>query len=384
MKRIICIIWVSFFLFGLCNEGMARKKKQDAKKEQREKQSPYDKLFKGKTMKTAKGLMTVHKWKDKVYVEFPVELLGKDMMLVSSIEDISDNGEGVVGQFAGYSLPLCFTCLDSFLHARISLIDKPLNNSNQRNIDEAIDQANVGGIYAMFKVLAFTPDSSAIVVDMTSLFMEYSPYTTPFAPYAANSFYGWIAREHDYKKECSFLKDVKAFDNNIAVQCELGFVENQYLFGAFKIVPGDVKVSVTVNKILLQLPEEQMKPRLADPRLGVAYTRVSHFPDERKPLEQTHYTKRWRLEPADEAAYNRGELVEPEKPIVFYMDSLMPRTWKKYVKEGVEAWNRAFEAIGFKDAVRVVDFPRNDPEFDANNIKYSTLPCGWICRVQCI
>ncbi len=373
MKRIICIIWVSFFLFGLCNEGMARKKKQDAKKEQREKQSPYDKLFKGKTMKTAKGLMTVHKWKDKVYVEFPVELLGKDMMLVSSIEDISDNGEGVVGQFAGYSLPLCFTCLDSFLHARISLIDKPLNNSNQRNIDEAIDQANVGGIYAMFKVLAFTPDSSAIVVDMTSLFMEYSPYTTPFAPYAANSFYGWIAREHDYKKECSFLKDVKAFDNNIAVQCELGFVENQYLFGAFKIVPGDVKVSVTVNKILLQLPEEQMKPRLADPRLGVAYTRVSHFPDERKPLEQTHYTKRWRLEPADEAAYNRGELVEPEKPIVFYMDSLMPRTWKKYVKEGVEAWNRAFEAIGFKDAVRVVDFPRNDPEFDANNIKYSTI-----------
>ncbi|WP_018337350.1 zinc-dependent metalloprotease [Butyricimonas synergistica] len=371
MKRIIYLVWVSLFLFGFCNQLMARKKKQESRKV--EQQTPYDKLFKGKTMKTARGIMTVHKWKDKVYVEFPVNLLGKDMMLVSSIEDISDNGEGVVGQFAGYSLPLRFTRLDSFLHARISLIDKPLNNSTRRNIDEAIEQANAGGIYAMFKVLAFTPDSSAIVVDMTSLFMEYSPYTTPFAPYAANSFYGYIAREHNFKKECSFLKDVKAFDNNIAVQCELGFVENQYLFGAFKITPGDVKVSVTVNKILLQLPEKPMKPRFADPRLGVAFTRVSHFPDEKKPLEQTHYTKRWRLEPTDVAAYNRGESVEPRKPIVFYMDSLMPGAWKKYVKEGVEAWNEAFEAIGFKNVVRVVDFPSDDPDFDANNIKYSTI-----------
>lgn len=370
MKGFIYIVWVSLFLFGLCDQAMARKKKQEPKKEQ---QSPYDKLFKGKTMKTARGLMTVHKWKDKVYVEFPVSLLGKDMMLVSSIEDISDNGEGVVGQFAGYSLPLRFTRLDSFLHARISLIDKPLNNSAWENINEAIEQANAGGVYAMFKVLALTPDSSAIVVDMTSLFMEYSPYTTPFAPYAANSFYGLIARVHDYKKECSFLKDVKAYDNNVAVQCELGFVENQYLFGAFKVMPGDQKVSVTVNKMLLQLPENRMKPRLADPRLGVAYMQVSHFSDEKKPLEQTHYTKRWRLEPEDEAAYNRGEPVEPKKPIVFYMDSLMPKAWKKYVKEGVEAWNEAFEAIGFRNAIRVVDFPADDPDFDANNIKYSTI-----------
>lgn len=309
MKRIICLVWVSLFLFGYCDQLWQRKKKQEPRKV--EQQTPYDKLFKGKNMKTARGIMTVHKWKDKVYVEFPVDLLGKDMMLVSSIEDISDNGEGVVGQFAGYSLPLRFTRLDSFLHARISLIDKPLNNSTRRNIDEAIEQANAGGIYAMFKVLAFTPDSSAIVVDMTSLFMEYSPYTTPFAPYAANSFYGYIARDINFKKECSFLKDVKAFDNNIAVQCELGFVENQYLFGAFKITPGDVKVSVTVNKILLQLPEEPMKPRFADPRLGVAFTRVSHFSDEKKPLEQTHYTKRWRLEPSDVVAYNRGETVDP-------------------------------------------------------------------------
>ena len=317
--------------------------------------------------------MTVHKIEDKVLVEFPVRLLGKDMMLTSSIENISDNGEGVVGQFAGYGLPFCFTRLDSTLQARIFLIDKPLNNSLETNWNEAIERSNAGGVYGTFKIKAYTPDSTAVVVDMTPLFMEYSPYTTPFTAIGGNSFFGLISREHEYKKECSMLKDVDAFDNNIMVTCELGFVENQYLFGAFKVIPGDVKVSVTTNKMLMLLPEEPMRPRLADPRLGVSFMEVSQVENDRKGLKSTFYTKRWRVEPVDEAAHRRGEVVEVKKPIVFYMDTLMPKEWQPYIKEGIEAWNEAFEKIGFKDVVRVMDFPKDDPDFNANNIKYSTI-----------
>lgn len=169
------------------------------------------------------------------------------------------------------------------------------------------------------------------------------------------------------------LKDVDAFDNNIMVTCELGFVENQYLFGAFKVIPGDVKVSVTTNKMLMLLPEEPMRPRLADPRLGVSFMEVSQVENDRKGLKSTFYTKRWRVEPVDEAAHRRGEVVEVKKPIVFYMDTLMPKEWQPYIKEGIEAWNEAFEKIGFKDVVRVMDFPKDDPDFNANNIKYSTI-----------
>jgi len=317
--------------------------------------------------------MTVHKIGDKVLVEFPIRLLGKDMMLTSSIENISDNGEGVVGQFAGYGLPFCFTRLDSTLQARIFLIDKPLNNSLETNWNESIERSNAGGVYGTFKIKAYTPDSSAVVVDMTPLFMEYSPYTTPFTAIGGNSFFGLISREHEYKKECSMLKDVDAFDNNIMVTCELGFIENQYLFGAFKVIPGDVKVSVTTNKMLMLLPEEPMRPRLADPRLGVSFMEVSQVENDRKGLKSTFYTKRWRVEPVDEAAHRRGEMVEVKKPIVFYMDTLMPKEWQPYIKEGIEAWNEAFEKIGFKDVVRVMDFPKDDPDFNANNIKYSTI-----------
>jgi len=153
----------------------------------------------------------------------------------------------------------------------------------------------------------------------------------------------------------------------------LGFIENQYLFGAFKVIPGDTKVSVTTNKMLMLLPEEPMQPRLADPRLGVSFMKVSQVESDRKGLDHTFYTKRWRVEPADEAAYRRGETVEVKKPIVFYMDTLMPKAWKPYIKEGIEAWNEAFKKIGFKNVIRVMDFPKDDPDFNANNIKYSTI-----------
>ena len=369
MRNILYICFLSFFLFGWGVQGQAKKKN----KEKKETLTAYQKLFKGKQVKTAHGLMTVHKIEDKVLVEFPVRLLGKDMMLTSSIENISDNGEGVVGQFAGYGLPFCFTRLDSTLQARIFLIDKPLNNSLETNWNEAIERSNAGGVYGTFKIKAYTPDSTAVVVDMTPLFMEYSPYTTPFTAIGGNSFFGLISREHEYKKECSMLKDVDAFDNNIMVTCELGFVENQYLFGAFKVIPGDVKVSVTTNKMLMLLPEEPMRPRLADHRLGLSFMEVSQVENDRKGLKSTFYTKRRRVEPVDEAAHRRGEVVEVKKPIVFYMDTLMPKEWQPYIKEGIEAWNEAFEKIGFKDVVRVMDFPKDDPDFNANNIKYSTI-----------
>ena len=369
MRNILYICFLSFFLFGWGVQGQAKKKD----KEKKETLTAYQKLFKGKQVKTAHGLMTVHKIGDKVLVEFPIRLLGKDMMLTSSIENISDNGEGVVGQFAGYGLPFCFTRLDSTLQARIFLIDKPLNNSLETNWNEAIERSNAGGVYGTIKIKAYTPDSTAVVVDMTPLFMEYSPYTTPFTAIGGNSFFGLISREHEYKKECSMLKDVDAFDNNIMVTCELGFIENQYLFGAFKVIPGDVKVSVTTNKMLMLLPEEPMRPRLADPRLGVSFMEVSQVENDRKGLKSTFYTKRWRVEPVDETAHRRGEMVEVKKPIVFYMDTLMPKEWQPYIKEGIEAWNEAFEKIGFKDVVRVMDFPKDDPDFNANNIKYSTI-----------
>ena len=115
-----------------------------------------------------------------------------------------------------------------------------------------------------------------------------------------------------------------------------------------------------------------MRPRFADPRIGIFIGGKFAY-DEGEKTKINYHINRWRLEPKDEEAWKRGELVEPVKPIVFYVDNAFPQSWKKYVRKGVEEWQAAFERIGFKNAIVAVDFPTDDPAFDPDNLKYSCV-----------
>jgi hypothetical protein len=383
MKNGIYILLAFIFLLGASGNVDAKNRKKEQKETKKEVETPYDKLFKGKKYTTVDGLMKVHYIDQKVYVEFPLTLLEKDMMLASSIENISDNGEGVVGQFAGYPFRMRFTLQDSMLQARAVLFDLPVNTGKEVKVNRALAEASLPGIYASFEVKAYTPDSTAVVVDMTKLFLESSYYTNPFASYAGNSLFGFVAREHKFRKERSSIVGIKAYDDNITVLCNLGYNVDHKVFGAF-MMKKDVPVTATINKMLRLLPADPMMPRLADSRIGIAHVERTDYSGGSEGFKPVYYTKRWRLEPADEVKYRNGELVEPKKPIVFYLDTLMPEFWKPYVKKGVEAWNEAFEKIGFKNVVSVRDFPANDPNFNANNVNYNTIRYAplWLYFIQ--
>ena len=131
-------------------------------------------------------------------------------------------------------------------------------------------------------------------------------------------------------------------------------------------------VAVNTVKSIVLLPEEKMKPRILDPRIGVFPTGKQNI----SPSEGSRYyayANRWRLEPKDWQAWERAELVEPVKPIVFYLDPTFPENWKPAIRQGVLDWNKAYEKIGFKNAVQVKDFPTDDPTFDPDNLKYSCI-----------
>ena len=381
MKNIIYILFLLSLLLPASAEADAsgRKKKKDRKggePENVELSTPYSELFKGKKVKTAKGLMTIHRADKKIYVEFPLRLLDKDMLYASVIRGITDNGEGAVGEFVGGDNALRFTRRDSVLQARITVqVDYPplraFNSSGDGAIDKALEKASRPGIFGTYKIEAWTPDSTAVVVDMTSLFTNYSAYTTPFAAYAPNAMFGFVSRKHDIREERTTLKDVAAFDNNVTVTCEQGFNVDYFMMG-FPMAK-DVKVTVTSDKILMLLPEEPMMPRLADYRVGVRPFMQADFSDPLRGLERVFYTRRWRLEPTDKATHERGEAVEPVKPIVIYMDTLMPAAWAKYIKEGLEEWNTAFEKIGFRNVVQVRDFPRDDAGFNPFDVNHSVI-----------
>lgn len=372
MRNNIWTVLLVFLLLPWMNDIQAAQRKKKETSATKKVSTPYEKLFKGKKYNTADGgLMTLRLMNGKVYAELPLNLLGKDMMFTSSIQEISDNGEGVVGQFAGIPLLLRFVKQDSVVQVR-TMIGNGFVDNIRGNMKSAVMEANAGGIYKLFKVLAVTPDSSAVVLDLTNLYLENSNYTNPFSAYAGNSMFGYVRRVHKFKKERSLLKGIKSYDNNVVVQCELGYDVDHMIFGNLYMYR-DLPVTIVVNKMLAVLPEEPMKPRLADSRIGVQPLEKAFVPDGKSGIKSVFYAKRWRIEPGDEAKYRQGILVEPKKPIVFYMDSLMPQGWKKYIRMGAEEWNLAFEEIGFKNVIRVLDFPKDDPDFDAKNINNSTI-----------
>ncbi len=371
-------IYALTLLFGVCllcpdttQAGLFRKKRKTETEQKEEKLTSYEKLFKGKNVETARGVMTIHKVGDKIYVEFPLALLQRDMILTSSIEKTSDTGEGYAGEFGGRDARLRFTRQDSTLQARMILLSEPLNSSENPEIGRALEYSNAPGIFKSFKILAYTPDSSAVVVDMKKLFFESSTYTKPFPSLAANAYYGFISRKHRLQSDKSLIRTVDACWNNISVECEMSFLVDHTFMG-FSMYE-DVPLTATIHKILMLLPEDKMKPRIADSRIGTATVLKSDFLQVNNGVKEVRYAKRWKIEPSDSVAWQNGECVEPVKPITFYVDSLMPETWKPYIRKGVLAWNAAFERIGFKDVIRVVDFPKNDTLFNANNINYSTI-----------
>ena len=381
-SKILCLLLL--FMCCLPQDGNAiwpfKKKKKEEKKEVL---TPYQKLFKNKKVQTAHGLMTIHKVEDKVYVEFPVAMLGRELLFTSSIENTSDGGEGAPGQLGGTDVRLRFEMIDSTIVARMPLLSKPVNTSGDSDIARALNHSHNPGIFKSFKVLACTPDSSALVVNMKSLFLEGSAFTKPFPSTSANGYYGFVSRDHSLESDKSSILGVFASGDNITVREELVYKVNHTLMGAYSMYE-NVPLTAVVNKMLCVLSEKPMTPRLADSRLGLTTQLKSDFAEAGQQVKNIRYAKRWRIEPSDSAAYRRGELVEPKKQLVFYIDSLLPIKWHSYVKTGAESWNKAFEKIGFKNVICVKEFPKNDTLFNAYSLDCMTIrySASWMNNAQ--
>lgn len=314
----------------------------------------------------------MHRTKDKVLVEFPVRLLEKEMLLASSIINISDNGEGVVGQFTSPEVMFRFVRNGKKLEARM-MTNQPLmrEETGKEGVASSLLKSASGGVYKSFKIEAFAKDSSSVLVNLAPLFLEHSDYSNPFSSYAPNSMYGMVTRKFRCDTSRSFLKDIHSYPDNISVTCVLGYDVDYTAFGTITM-QRNVPVTVTAARMLVLLPETPMDIRYANQKVNTAFLVRKQYVDEMSPLKSTHLVKRWRLEPSDKAAFKRGEKVEPKKPIVFYIDTLMPDSWKPYIKEGVEEWNKSFEKIGYLNAVQAKEWPKGT-DFSSSNIRHSSI-----------
>ncbi len=319
---------------------------------------PYKDVITAKA-KSDSGAFTVHQVGDKWYYEIPRPMLGREFLIVSRIARTpdglgyggSENGENVV-RFVREGDKVY---LRQVSYGTVADTTKP--------IAEAVRNSTFEPIVHGFDVAAYGPDSSVVV--------EVGPlYTTDVAMLGLPSFMKTRYQVRRLDAGRTFVNFIHSYPRNLETRVTMTYDAGQPPSGA-----STGTISLEMNHSMLLLPDQPMQPRLYDERVGYfGISQVDYGREEQRTVTR-RYIARWRLEPKDTAAFRRGELVEPVKPIVYYIDPATPVKWRKYLIEGVNDWQKAFEAAGFKNAIyaREAPTPQEDPEFSTEDARYSVI-----------
>ena len=344
-------------------KGSATSKSQVSKKANK-KIKDYEKVI-TKDAVTDDGLFKVHAIGEKYYFEIPLKHLNRDMLLVSRFAKLPSNlGGGYVN--AGTKTN---TRMINWERFKDKILIKEITSSavatDSLPINISVKSNNYEPTLYAFDIAAFSKDSTAVVIDVTNFYGSDVKAISGLGSRLRSAY-----KVKNLDKSRSFINAVKSFPENIEVI-------QDFTYNAAKppVNTGDETISVQMNQSMILLPETPMQPRLFDKRLGWFTLSQYDYSSEALKSDRKTYLRRWRLVPKDIDAYNRGELVEPVKPIVYYLDPATPMKFRSYMKEGIELWQKAFEAAGFKNAIIAKDPPTKaeDPEFSPEDIRYSVV-----------
>ncbi len=330
----------------------------------KKKQTPYQKLMKEVADSAKSGTFRLYRTsKDKIYMGFPKNMMGRRMLLGSTITATSNPAYLNVGY--KYSKPTYFQ-----IDLKDSLVVLTVPGTNATSSDPgmrtALERSYIPKVLRRIAVQAMSKDSSEVIFEVTPLINSVAPKGKDFS----------ITKAADEKS--TWFSDLKAFSDNASVKVHSN-VDFTKTFLMMKGKVGSGSMAYTVSFMLL--PENPMPARVQDSRIGVFPVGPSegsvkyNLSSAEDGFKGYVLASRWRLELSDTTAWQKGQKVTVKNPIVWYVDNSFPEAWKTPIKEGVLAWNHAFEAIGLKDVMQVRDFPtaEEDPMFDPDNLKYSCI-----------
>ena len=296
--------------------------------------------------KVHKGMFTIYEARNgNFYFEIPDSMLQRAMLFGSRVSEISDNNKISAGQRRTNPVLIHFSVREKTL-----LMHKPTGSAIAAPNDPiavALDRNNRVPAVMSFDIAARTKTGS--LVDVTKLFSSEVDLVFPAG--AGNT--GRL------DPKASYIVAMKSFPGNVEIKSHYNYTGGREPF------------SITINYSFILLTREPMRPRLNDERIGFSSENKRIF-ESGKPYTGAQFIDRWRIEPGPEdiEKHRRGEKVMPAKPIVFYVDTIMPEQWRRYVKMGIEDWNTAFEKIGFRNTIKAEDFPR-DKNFDPDDSRYN-------------
>ncbi|THH41564.1 zinc-dependent metalloprotease [Neolewinella litorea] len=314
---------------------------------------------------TDEGLFTVHHVGEEYYFEIPFSLLNRDLLLVTRIAKIpAELGGGYLNagsktneQLVRWNRVGDAVHLTSVSYSSVADTSLPINMSVQDN--------NYAPVVMAFKIATFNPDSTAAVIPVKELFVSDVQ--------AISGLSKRLRKEYEVRsldKDRSFISRMASYPENVEVRHDMTYAAND--------PPSNARtgtISMQLSQSMYLLPEQPMQPRLYDERVGWFTVRQVDYGSEALKADEKRYIKRWKLVPKDPEAYARGELVEPEEPIVYYLDPATPEKFRTFFRQGIEDWQEAFEAAGFKNAIVARDAPSRaeDPDWSPEDARYSVV-----------
>lgn len=357
------IIFLSLSLAQAQKKGEKIKEKPKQEESDKDGAKPYTEVITGDAV-TEEGLFTVHRVGEKDYFELPNELLEKEILVVSRI---SGHVKGL--NFGGAGMKSRPQQVIRFQKMNDKILMRSVSYNNIAEEDTPIYTSVVNNnfepVIITFPIAAYSTDSESSVIEVSPLF------TTDVEMIGAlNSSQRKRFKIKNLDTKRSLITGIDAYPENVLVKHILTYSGDSLPDSQ---ITGTLSIGMTQSFILL--PENPMEPRFYDERVGYfSLQQIDYGADEQKAAKRRLIT-RWRLEPKDWEAYMRGELVEPVKPIVYYIDAATPEKWKKHIKMGVDDWQKVFEKAGFKNAIRGEYAPteEEDPDWTPEDVRYSVI-----------
>lgn len=328
----------------------------------------YKDVIKGK-VSTQKGLITVHQIDDKFYYEIPFSLFTRDVMILNRIAESSANirisnkndgysGDGIGGNIIRFERGP----YNKLLIRKVYYMEN--DQDSTKSMYKAVKRNNLQPIIASLPIAAISPDSSAVVVDMTTLLNTDNDLF-----YFTDAIYKQFMHLGSQLNDRSYVKSVHSYPENVEIRAVKTYGIAGTTYGG--------NVTLELNSSMVVLPEKPMKGRYTDERVGYFTNDFIDYDANPQGVKEVSLATRWRLEPKpeDRDRYLHGELVDPVKQIVFYIDPATPQKWVPYLIKGINDWNVAFEKAGFKNAIigKVAPTEKEDPNFSIEDARHSVI-----------
>ncbi len=335
---------------------------------------PYKEVITDKAI-TKKGLFTVHKVDEKWYFEIPDSLLNREIIAITRYSKVPGGADVYGGELANQQTIAWEKGPNNNIFLRVITTINVADSTNQ--IYKAVVNSNVNPIAAAFDIKAFGKDSTSVIIEVTDFFRGDNQVVSvnPFDKRAYNlsgliSDRSFIASINSYPINTE-VKTVKTYNSTPS----FGGFSGPFPSSTFPAANAAGAVTLEINNSFVLLPSTPMKKRMYDPRVGYFADDYTQYGDEQQKVKNEVFIVHWRLEPKDEDLdkWKRGELVEPKKPIVYYIDPATPKKWRPYLIAGVNDWQKAFEKAGFKNAIMAKEWPESDSTMSLEDARFSVL-----------